>query len=141
MPADLSEREQQYIGGVAQVLRRHGYEPVAPGFSGRGYASGYSLEFELTRVGPIKVYSYIALKRGEHEVARGDAEKSAIARLFQGEAAYREIFEASLQQFEGSLAPAGPTPGYNPGPGYDSGGGYNSGPAYGQPYNPAPTGG
>ncbi|MEZ5304334.1 MAG: hypothetical protein R3F11_27380 [Verrucomicrobiales bacterium] len=123
IPGDLNERERYHIREVEDVLSRAGYTPV---YAGGGYGQDvrYTLDFEIERVGPIKIYSYLALKQGDRIVTEAESSKSAVVRVFQGEEAYREVFEKSLAEFAQKMPPAEYYTGSERG--YDSG--------YGSPY-------
>ena len=97
MPAELSERERQYVGEVEVCLRSAGMVPV---YRGRG---DRVLEFRILE-GPVNVDTRLRLKEEGREIARGEGRGSGPP-LIRREGVAEESFRAALQTFEAALRP------------------------------------
>jgi hypothetical protein len=97
MPAELSERERQYVGEVETCLRAAGMVPVYRGGGDR------QLEFRILE-GPVNTDTRLRLKEDGRELARGEGRGSGPPWIRRDQVA-EESFRTALQIFEAALRP------------------------------------
>ncbi len=118
MPRATNRNEQNYLGAVAQVLQRNGYEPAGGG------AAEYGLTFSVAD-GPVNADVTVDLYRGRQAVAHGFGRSGGPRIILQRQRVIQEAFEKAMREFEGELPQAGggAGPRYGrPQPQYDGGG-------------------
>ncbi|WP_193212818.1 hypothetical protein [Luteolibacter marinus] len=103
MPAELSERERNYIPQLDTALRDRGYLPVRHG------AGDFQLEFKIAE-GPIHADTTIGLFEDERQVAGGRGRGAGAPMIGRDKVADRS-FQRAFDEFQSSLsgsAPAAP---------------------------------
>jgi hypothetical protein len=107
MPTDVDEREAGYLGQIANVLRRNGYEPV-----GGGYAD-HRLTFTI-ETGPVNADATLVLDQRGRVVAQATGREGGPRIIFDRSGVVRVAVDRCLANFEPQLR--GPRYG-----GYDGG--------------------
>jgi hypothetical protein len=102
MPADLDQREAAYMGEIASVLQRRGYQPV-----NGGYAL-YRLDFSI-ETGPVNADATLTLTQGPRVIAEATGRDGGPRIIFDREGVVRSAMTRCLEQFEPQLRGA---PGY-----------------------------
>lgn len=95
MPAELSDRERQYVGEVDAALRREGYLPVRHG------SGELELKFRIAE-GPIHARTSIELSEGWKELAVGHGRAAGMPMVGRDQVAERS-FRQAFGEFEAAL--------------------------------------
>ncbi|MBL9113390.1 MAG: hypothetical protein JNJ83_00170 [Verrucomicrobiaceae bacterium] len=106
MPNDLDEREVQYLGQIASILQRNGYQPA-----NRGPAE-YKLEFSI-ETGPVNADATLRLMSRSGIVAEATGRDGGPRIIFDRNGVARNAANRCFDEFEPQLR------GYRP-PVYDS---------------------
>lgn len=96
MPAELSDRERQFIPEIDSALRREGMVPVA---NGRG---DMQLEFKIAE-GPINTDTDIALMEGDQPIASGRARAAGVPMVGRASVAEKS-FSSAFSDFGSELS-------------------------------------
>src|SRR5688500_2514154 len=87
MPAELSDRERNYVSEVDGALRHEGYQPVRHG------AGELRLEFRISE-GPINTDTTIELRDGRTVLAEGHGRGSGVPMIGRDKVAERSFQKA-----------------------------------------------
>jgi hypothetical protein len=105
MPAELSDRERQYMPEIDAAVRKEGMVPVA---NGRGDTQ---LEFRISE-GPIHTDTVIKLIEGESLLARGDGRAAGVPMVGRSDVAEKS-FTAAFADFKDDLSGVSARRGWN----------------------------
>ena len=97
MPIDLDEREVQYVGQIASILQRNGYQPVD-----RGPAE-YKIEFTI-ETGPVNADATLRLLGRSGIVAEATGRDGGPRIIFDRNGVARNAANRCFDQFEPQLS-------------------------------------